>query len=375
MPQHQQNFPVSDHNRTQLLALCYGTFQYLGWTAELAIETRLVGYTKKTWGSHNDHILIDVAEETLTVTSRLPEGTSWDLLKKNKKNVAKFLAGFEAVKASVTENQLQEWETAVATLQEQTGAAIEKEQQEAAEAEEVMKLSTGSKSLTYGIIVVNVLLFAAMVLTGVHFFEPLIADLLKWGANYKPLTTGGEWWRLITSTFIHIGIIHLLFNMYALYMAGVYLEPMLGKGRMLAAYLCTGVLASICSTWWHDTEAVSAGASGAIFGLYGVFLALLTTKLIPQSVRKALLQSIAVFVIYNLAYGAGSQATDNAAHLGGFAGGLIVGYLYFFSLQRQSFRPVLAIGLVIAATVLFSFSYLRSAHSDAALYAKKVDEV
>ncbi|HEY1022421.1 MAG TPA: rhomboid family intramembrane serine protease [Flavisolibacter sp.] len=375
MPQHQQNLSVPHYSTAQLFALSYGTFQYLGWTAELAVESRLVGFSKKTWNRHHDHILLDVAEEVLTVTSRLPEGTSWDLMKKNKKNVAKFLDAFEAVKASATEDQLQEWASAIVNLREQTNITIEKEQQEAAEAEEVMKLSSGSKMLTYSIIGINALLFAAMVLTGVHVFEPLISDLLKWGANYKPLTTGGQWWRLITSTFIHIGIIHLVFNMYALYMAGVYLEPMLGKGRFLTVYLCTGLLASICSTWWHETDAVSAGASGAIFGLYGVFLALLTTKLIPQSVRKALLQSIGVFVLYNLAYGAGSKATDNAAHLGGFISGLAFGYLYFFSLRRPNFRPAFAMGLVVMITALLSFSYLRFSNNDAALYAKKVDEV
>lgn len=375
MPQHQQDQPVPRFNSVQLLALSYGVFQHLGWTAELATDSRLIGYSKKTWGSHHDHILIDAGEENLTVTSKLPEGTSWDIMKKNRKNVAKFLAALEEVKSNATEEQLQTWGDDVLALQQQTSETLANEEKEAAEAEAVMNLSGGKRTITYSIIGINVLLFVAMVVKGVHLFEPLTLDLLNWGANYKPLTTGGEWWRLLTSTFIHIGIIHLLFNMYALYQAGVYLEPMLGKGRFLAAYLCTGVLASLCSTWWHGEESVSAGASGAIFGLYGVFLALLTTKLIPKGMRKALLQSIGVFVIYNLAYGAGSKGVDNSAHLGGLLSGFIIGYLYFLTFQKQQFRPVFAMGLMIVATALLSFSYLRSSQNDAALYSKKIEEV
>ncbi|NTS42496.1 rhomboid family intramembrane serine protease [Flavisolibacter sp. BT320] len=375
MPQHQQTIALPQYNASQLIALSYATFQHLGWGTELAFEDRLVGFTKKTWNRHHDHILVDAADNTLTVTSKLPEGSSWDLLQKNKKNVRNFLSSFETVAASATESLVQEWEASVASLREQTNTTLEKEAQEAAEVEEVMNLSAGSKTVTYALIGANILLFVAMVASGVHFFAPQTADLLAWGANYMPLTTGGEWWRLLTATFIHIGIIHLLFNMYALYMAGIYLEPMLGKGRYLAAYLCTGVLASVCSTWWHGAATVSAGASGAIFGLYGVFLALLSTKLIPQTVRKALLQSIGVFVVYNLVYGAGAKGIDNAAHLGGMISGLVLGYLYFFSLRKPSFRPPMAIGLTVVATVLLSFSYLKTSNNDAGVYAQKVDEV
>src|SRR5689334_12007874 len=92
--------------------------------------------------------------------------------------------------------------------------------------------------------------------------------------------------RMITNVFVHIGILHLLFNMYGLYFVGRFLEPMLGKVRYITAYFCAGVIASLVSLYWHRNEnIVSAGASGAIFGMYGVFLALLTTHLIPKSVR------------------------------------------------------------------------------------------
>lgn len=152
------------------------------------------------------------------------------------------------------------------------------------------------------------------------------------GANFKPYTLEGEWWRLITNCFIHIGVFHLLFNMYALLYIGVLLEPYLGKARFAGAYLLTGIIASLTSLAWHDLT-LSAGASGAIFGMYGVFLAMLTTNLIDKAKRNALLTSIAIFVGYNLVNGM-KGGIDNAAHLGGLVSGILIGYLFYPGLKN-----------------------------------------
>jgi rhomboid protease GluP len=295
MPQYQQTIAVHQYTHAESLQMAYGCFQQLEWTVEYAFANRLVGYTKKQFNSYADHILVDVEDSILTITSKLPESASWDILKKNKKNVTRFISCFENIQ-SANDDQLQTWQSEIESLQQKTETALEQEQKEAAEVESVMNLSSGSRTITYFLIALNVLIFLMMVISGVGIFEPLVADLLKWGGNFKPYTTGGEWWRLITCMFVHIGIIHIAFNMYALFSVGVYLEPMLGKARYLVAYLCTGVFASLTSLWWHEEPIVSAGASGAIFGLYGVFLALLTTKLIPAKVRSELLRSIGIFV-------------------------------------------------------------------------------
>ncbi|HJW18640.1 MAG TPA: rhomboid family intramembrane serine protease, partial [Flavisolibacter sp.] len=126
------------------------------------------------------------------------------------------------------------------------------------ELERIMKLSSGSRSITYFLIGTNVLVFLLMWITGASIWEPTTDVLLKWGANYQPMTTGGEWWRLFTCIFVHIGIVHLLLNMYALLMIGNYLEPMLGRLRFTVAYVCTGIFASITSLWWHQEPIVSA---------------------------------------------------------------------------------------------------------------------
>jgi rhomboid protease GluP len=178
-----------------------------------------------------------------------------------------------------------------------------------------------------------------------------------WGANFRPVTLAGGEWRLLTNVFLHIGIIHLLFNMYALLYIGLLLEPHLGRLRFAAAYLLTGIAASTASLYWHDMT-VSAGASGAIFGMYGVFLAMLTTNFIEKSARKALLTSIAVFVGYNLMNGL-KGGIDNAAHIGGLVSGLVIGYVYYPGLKNpertdMKFGSIAALSVVILLLCFFT---------------------
>jgi len=154
-------------------------------------------------------------------------------------------------------------------------------------------------------------------------------------------------------------------NMYAFYTAGVYLEPMLGKTKYIAAYLCTGIIAGIVSLWWHKDGVNGAGASGAIFGLYGVFLALLFTNLIPKQVRSALLQSIGIFVVFNIVYGMRS-GIDNAAHIGGLLSGMLIGFIFYLELSgkiniRKSMTAVLITILTVAGTWYFLANYKSDA--------------
>jgi rhomboid protease GluP len=179
----------------------------------------------------------------------------------------------------------------------------------------------------------NILVFILMVVAGLGFISFKSADLLAWGGNFKPSTTSGEWWRLLTSTFLHGGVMHLLANMCGLLFAGVFLEPKLGKTKYAIVYIVTGLLASATSLWWHQNT-VSVGASGAIFGLYGVFLALLLTKVFPKEFSKAFLTSTLVFVGYNLLAGL-RGGIDNAAHIGGLVSGFVIGLILSPQIKRD----------------------------------------
>lgn len=183
------------------------------------------------------------------------------------------------------------------------------------------------------IIWLNVLVFLAMVVAGLGFVDFSAGDLLSWGGNYGPITTNGQWWRLLTAIFLHAGLLHLLLNMYGLLFVGLFLEPVLGEWRFAIVYLGTGLVASFASIEVHSAV-VSVGASGAIFGMYGVFLACLITGVFPPGMKKAFLLSTLIFVGANLLMGL-SGTTDNAAHIGGLVAGFLIGFFLSGSLKSK----------------------------------------
>lgn len=144
---------------------------------------------------------------------------------------------------------------------------------------------------------------------------------------------GWGWLRLLTPQFVHAGIIHLGSNMYGLLFATAFLSPVLTNWRLIAAYVVCGLGGTAASVWMHP-EVVGVGASGAIFGLFGILLTLLLLKdrRIVAVARKPILINTAIFVAFNLAAGAASYGIDNTAHVGGLLTGLVLGLVL---LQRS----------------------------------------
>jgi membrane associated rhomboid family serine protease len=179
----------------------------------------------------------------------------------------------------------------------------------------------------------NVLIYIIMVLSGLGFMAFKGDNLLNWGANFRPLTTDNQWWRLLTSIFLHGGVMHIFANMFGLLFVGIFLEPLLGRGKYLLLYLATGIMASLASIYWYDAT-VSVGASGAIFGLYGFFLACMLLKVFPLEFNKIFLINTIVFVGFNLVMGL-VGGTDNAAHIGGLLSGFAIGAIMPVKLKKQ----------------------------------------
>lgn len=147
-----------------------------------------------------------------------------------------------------------------------------------------------------------------------------IETLLKYGANNAYLTKSGEYYRLLSSMFIHIGLLHLLFNMYALYIIGPQVESFYGKFKYFLIYILSGVSGSILSITF-SSNTVSAGASGAIFGLMG---ALLYFGFFYRNYLGSVIKSqIVPIIILNLVIGFSTSGIDNAAHIGGLIGGIL----------------------------------------------------
>ena len=161
------------------------------------------------------------------------------------------------------------------------------------------------------LVAINVAIFVAMVATGVNVMSPTVEQLLRWGANFAPLTTGGQWWRLVSNVFVHIGIIHVAMNMLVLWSIGRFIEQLVGSRGFLVAYLFAGICGSLASIVWNPIV-VSAGASGAVFGAYGILIGFLARNRtsIPPDQLKAVQRTAVTFLVYNLAFGLSVKGID-----------------------------------------------------------------
>jgi len=206
---------------------------------------------------------------------------------------------------------------------------------------------------TNALIAVNVAVFLAMCATGIDLFTPHSEQLIRWGADSGPDTLGGQYWRLTTSAFVHIGIVHLLLNMFCLWKLGRLAERLVGPLAILGIYLITGTGASIFSLSWNPMQ-VSAGASGAIFGIAGVLVTTLYYgKLdLPKENRHKLLAYVVKFSLLNLLSGLRRGHIDNMAHVGGLVVGLILGLFLARSFSLEvSERPAQRRGVILAGVV------------------------
>jgi rhomboid protease GluP len=150
--------------------------------------------------------------------------------------------------------------------------------------------------------------------------------LVALGANVPPLVWQGEWWRLVASLFLHIGFLHLFVNAFSLYQIGSLFETWLGSARLLAVYFVCGVAASLTSVFF--TRGLSAGASGAIFGLIGALIAfLLRRRGMLSSGGRSILGQLVMWSVINVVIGFTVPGIDNAAHLGGCATGMLFGLI------------------------------------------------
>jgi rhomboid protease GluP len=234
---------------------------------------------------------------------------------------------------------------------------------------------------TYLLVGINCGVFLAMVAHGISLWMPTVDQLMRWGAD-RPnnVLIDGEWWRIVTAMFVHVGFLHLATNMWCLWNLGLLAEPLLGSVGLMAAYILTGAAGNLLSTFYnwvwpvHDPSGApffqaGAGASGAVFGIAGALIVLLKSKLLPVPVQelKRLRKSVIYFAAINLVigfsinFGSGftGVSVDNSAHVGGFACGLLFALPLVprVGSPRSVFheRMRLAVAMVVGLLVLFGF--------------------
>ena len=241
--------------------------------------------------------------------------------------------------------------------------------------------------VTHVIIAINVIVFLAMLADGAGLLQSNSAVHLRWGANFGPLTKEGEWWRLLASTFLHFGILHIAMNMWALWGAGGLVERLYGNVTFLSIYLFAGLTGSFASLLWNADRVVSAGASGAIFGVYGALGAYVLRQpgSIPRGVLKSLMGSTIAFIAYSIAIGAMVSTIDNAAHAGGLVGGFALAWILARPLEPRApmtagraavafaFAAV-AMGSLFAVVPPSKYSYAAQKAATAAIQQFAVEE-
>jgi len=219
-----------------------------------------------------------------------------------------------------------------------------------------------SRPVTQAIFGINVAVFLGMALAGVSLTDPTSQELVHWGANSAHLTLSGDWWRLFTNIFLHIGFLHFALNMWCLWSLGTLAESLYGPWTYAAIYLICGVSGSLASIWWHP-HGLSAGASGAIFGIAGALVASMKYGefSLPRSAVWSQLSSLLAFLAYSLIFGAFSGITDNAAHLGGLGAGLVLGGLIARAApERNAWLTRVAIVSIAALIVAGAGLWLES---------------
>jgi rhomboid protease GluP len=234
---------------------------------------------------------------------------------------------------------------------------------------------------TYLLLGINCGVFLAMVARGSSFWMPTLDQLMFWGAD-RPnnVLVNGEWWRIVTAMFVHVGILHLATNMWCLWNLGLLAEPLMGSFGLFAVYILTGAAGNLLSTaknWMfpiHDASGAlyfqaGAGASGAVFGIAGALIVLLRSKLLPvppdevRRLRKSVIYFAAINLLIGISINFGSGFTgvevDNSAHIGGFLCGLLFAAPMVPRIGSPrsdfQFKLRLTVGLVVLLLVLFGF--------------------
>ncbi len=215
-------------------------------------------------------------------------------------------------------------------------------------------------SWTLSIILVNFVILLSIEFSG----GPNVYNLLNFGGQFGPLINNGEYYRFVTALFVHAGWLHLLFNMYALYYFGRLVENVYGSSKFIVVYLLTGLAGNLLSQFFYYSVP-SVGASGAIFGLIGLLLgATYFRHEFPDQVKRQMYFLLIPVVLFNVVYGF-IPGTDinNAAHLGGFGSGLVLG-IFLSPMYRWSKLSNLWKAGAIASVFLITLSFVGLAFNN-----------
>lgn len=228
----------------------------------------------------------------------------------------------------------------------------DKNMKENKEREKFMKNSR--PIITYILILTNIIVFMLMYMLGNGSNDT--KTLIDFGANYVILTKSGEYYRIITSAFLHIGAVHLLLNMYSLYIVGTQVEYFYGKIKYLIIYCFSAIMGSLFTVALSSSNTVAAGASGAIFGLLGAILYFGVKY--RGYIGNSIINQIIPVVVLNLIIGFTTPGIGNAAHIGGLIGGYLISMAAGIGIDNRESKSSRINGIIISIILTVFMIYI-----------------
>ncbi|MFD2873610.1 rhomboid family intramembrane serine protease [Mucilaginibacter ximonensis] len=367
--------PLGDYSPDYYLTLLYHAFKNLGWRIGYFNRDGIIGYTQISWESYAEEVSARIIGNDIVIKS---ECVGYQFFftdyGKNAKNLELLVNGeIEYVEYHLQDSLHETTQQLIDSIPDNQFINLEDPPMGYKE-----KLRTFLSAFTPApkyfitplLVIINIVafflthviiiaLFVASIFNAtrhngnhfeVHDLKETFENLyLSVGFSSRNPVLHGQVWRLVTSIFSHFSLLHLGGNMIVLIYIGSLIESKLGRWNYLILYLLTGICASITSVIWHD-HGVAAGASGAIFGLFGILLALLSTKFYEASARRALLISTVIFVAYSII--PIGKEVDHAAHFGGLISGYLFGLLAYSGLKNR--KQTIVVGLASIATLAYT---------------------
>lgn len=370
--------PLGDYSADYYLTLSYYAMQNMGWHISYYNHDGIIAYTNISWPSYSEEVSIRIIKGKAHIKSECVGYQGWFTdYGKNQANLDLFFGELEFHDAYFKDNIAATSQELMDSIPENQFVQLDNPPMVGKELlRSFPDWFTPRKNyfVTPILVLINIAIYIitmfamAVIVGGISKSHRFDTDYLTEAYEQAYLILGfsgrsqiihGEVWRLVTSAFLHFGLGHLFGNMIILIYIGSMIEPKLGKWTFLILYLCTGIVASMVSASWRD-DGIGAGASGAIFGLFGILLALLSTDFYERSARRALFISTAIFVGYSI-IPKGHQI-DNAAHIGGLISGYVFGLIAYLGIKRDrhetaGYTAALASVVLMVIFVIFSIGF------------------
>lgn len=354
-----QYIPFNHLSRLEFLYYAIKACKKINWTIVEISENELLAETHDKNETWNEKITINFENEDGYILSTSNGNQVYDR-GRNLKNTDLFFEAFNDAKIETPTTTLDQNSVAeTINLEKENCSYVTKNEISVTRFYSFLSIFIPTKgyTITPVLIYINFFIFILMVFSGVSFFYPKTTDIIEWGANYNLLTVENQWWRLLTCLFIHIGFQHLIVNCFALAYVGLLLESYLSRLGFLISYLFCGIFASLTSLYWYD-KIISAGASGAIFGMYGILLIVIATRAINKKLNPNTITITIVFVVLNF-INSFKEGIDGAAHIGGLIAGIFFGCILFLLNQKRKAAIIAITGISIIFIPLFSV-YIQS---------------